>query len=291
MTHFIQFIKENKKAKQITVFTLSVFLAIVLIVVSVTAVNYRKNKVDIGSKVADTFAENTTEPIIGTEPTINQIETDETATKVQSKEETVATAEVTVSKTQNETTIKKPETTAKPETTTPARKYPKGNYKAGLINGSSVSQSEMDQVADVVLDFLDKYITDGMSEYDKARAAFDYIFSTCAYDQDLPNDTSNVYGALVKRRCDCWGYASAFQYLCVAMDMECYFVVPKNSVNDMHRFNVVKVDSVYYIVDVQSGRFLVSEGDYGKGQANEDTMKNYPRCTVTHPNCVMFSFP
>ena len=167
--------------------------------------------------------------------------------------------------------------------TSTSKNYPKGNYKEGMINGSYVTQAEMDACAEVVLKFLSNHVKSNMSDYEKIKAANDYLCDNISYLQDIPKKTSNIYGAFVLGKADCWGYSSAFQYLCTAMEIECYFVIPKNTGNDWHRWNIVKLEESYYHVDVQVNdldsehdvKFLISDKTIG---ANADTMKNYPAC-------------
>lgn len=267
----------NKKVKNIFAIAISIFL----IFSSIVGVVIYKNYDGKGKNESDSTSTKIETPEYSLEDSSDDVFANIEGGSVENSEGGLEVQEDISNKPNGEVkTTKKNTTTIKVNKETSSRTYPKGNYKAGLINGSSVSQSEMDQCADVVLAFLDKYVTEDMSEYEKARVALDYLQNTCTYSQDLPNDTSNLYGALVKHKCDCWGYSSAYQYLCVAMDMTCYFVIPKNTGNDMHRFNIVKVDGRHYIVDAQVGIFLVGENDYPF--ANEDTMKNYPRCPYSY---------
>lgn len=109
MERYIQLLKENKKVKKVTISAVSVFLAVVLIAVSVTVVSHRKNKVDVNadSAVTDFSTDGSTEQVTEDESIIF-VDVEEEASEVQSDESTAeAIPDKENSQSQAETTTKK----------------------------------------------------------------------------------------------------------------------------------------------------------------------------------------
>ena len=169
--------------------------------------------------------------------------------------------------------------------------YPKGNYKQGVINGAYMTQNQLDQCAVVVSNFVENNIHPDMTDIEKVATIYKYFYSI-PYSSDYANYSDRLYGPLINHIASCWGYASAFQYLCQAVEIECIYVIPVNWSNDLHRFNIVKVDGEYYVCDPQpsawieygyqpvtpydlKGDFLISEDMY---QFSEEMKAMYPCC-------------
>lgn len=98
-------------------------------------------------------------------------------------------------------------------------------------------------------------IEEDMTQEEKALALHDYLAQHCAYAyREYLDDTltmeSHVYdafGALVKKRAVCQGYAEAYSALCNYVGIPCELVSsrPMN-----HAWNVVCIDGNWYHVDV-----------------------------------------
>ena len=108
--------------------------------------------------------------------------------------------------------------------------------------------------------FSKKYITDGMSDYEKEKAIHDYLVTTVVYDTNAVSDPTktvneafNILGALLKRRAVCWGISCAFKLMCDWCGIKSYviFGCPTGSTmeQDPHAWNVVVLDGEYYHVD------------------------------------------
>ena len=109
--------------------------------------------------------------------------------------------------------------------------------------------TEIEPVTKEALGVLD----DSMSDYQKALALHDWMAYQTAYaterlDSDtLLDEDFNLYGVLVKKEAVCQGYAEAYKYLLDKCGILCHVV----SNDDMdHAWNVVKIGSSYYNVDV-----------------------------------------
>lgn len=96
------------------------------------------------------------------------------------------------------------------------------------------------------------WISEDMSDEERALALHDYLISICSYDHEgydsgeLTVPSQCAWGALVDGLAVCSGYARAYQLLCRAAGIECVYVVSK----DMnHAWSAVKIEGAWYHVD------------------------------------------
>lgn len=92
------------------------------------------------------------------------------------------------------------------------------------------------------------------SDYDKILYIHDYLIENIEYDTEYNSvDSYGLYGALVKKRCVCEGYAKAFKYLTNLVGIECEMMqgIATNSVGqtESHAWNCVKLNGMWYEVD------------------------------------------
>lgn len=128
-----------------------------------------------------------------------------------------------------------------------------GDYNAGSIYGPSLSNEELNDVADAVADFINEYIVDGMTDIQKVRMACGYLITTCNYAESWAQNRANTaWGSLVYHEAQCSGYARGLKALCDGIGIGCYYVhADENSFNPSHQWNEVCVDGNWYIVDPQ----------------------------------------
>ncbi len=122
----------------------------------------------------------------------------------------------------------------------------------------------------------------GKSDYEKVMFVFNYIIDSTQYDLDSYNDyqsgnlteslesSCNIYGTLVGRKALCEGYSKTVQFLLNGMGIECLYVTGKSE-GEGHAWNYVKLDGVYYGLDV-TWCDPKSEGD----------IKSYAYCLVDY---------
>lgn len=89
--------------------------------------------------------------------------------------------------------------------------------------------------------------TEGMTDYEKVKFFHDHLVQNVESSTDDPYADS-VYGALVKKKALCEGYAKAFSYLCNIAGIENMIVTGKTDVD--HMWNMVKLEDSWYHVDV-----------------------------------------
>lgn len=136
-------------------------------------------------------------------------------------------------------------------------------YNVFIDNGSEPSyladafQSQEDvnyaiaQVEEVKNYLLDNKASD---TYDNIRLVHDYLVETIDYDTSIsePN-IYDVYGAFIRRKCVCEGYARAFKYVMDEMGIPCVLVIGEatntEGATENHAWNYVYLDENWYAVD------------------------------------------
>ena len=97
-------------------------------------------------------------------------------------------------------------------------------------------------------------VTDGMSDYEIAKALHDYLATHNEYDMrlysgNLPALSRTSYGALVNRTSVCAGYALAYQHLMEDAGIPCEYVTGMTT-RGSHAWNIIQIDGEWYHVDV-----------------------------------------
>lgn len=97
-------------------------------------------------------------------------------------------------------------------------------------------------------------VTDGMSDYEIAKALHDYLALNNEYDMryysgNVPAISYTAYGALVNRTSVCAGYALAYERLLDQVGIPCDYVTGMTT-NGYHAWNIIRIDGEWYHVDV-----------------------------------------
>jgi hypothetical protein len=120
------------------------------------------------------------------------------------------------------------------------------------------------RIYDVVDGFIDRYITDGMTDFDKELAVHDYIVSNCYYGYpENKDDAYTAYGALVLGRSVCDGYAEAFFVIMSCLGVDCDIVVGSTD-EGLHAWNQVALGGEWYNIDLTWDDSLPDMGNYIK---------------------------
>lgn len=101
-----------------------------------------------------------------------------------------------------------------------------------------------------------------LSAYEREKYVHDYIARICEYDKEAAqsHDTEQkipeayiIYGALVKGKAVCEGYARTMQQLLCGLGVDCVGVTgigyDSDGSNDLHMWNAVSLDDGWYFVD------------------------------------------
>lgn len=126
-------------------------------------------------------------------------------------------------------------------------------YKSGKTTGLSDKEKE---TLDLAKKVLNEIITDGMSDYEKELAVYDWMTKNLAFDSgsllvvpESGSDCDNPYGVLKYHNAVCVGYATTFRLFMQMMDIEC-MVVHDSYLS--HSWDLVKLDGHWYHTDIYS---------------------------------------
>lgn len=86
------------------------------------------------------------------------------------------------------------------------------------------------------------------SDYDKAKAAYDWIIDNVSYSMD--NDGQNIYNAFIERKAVCKGLSKAFQFIMTDLGVFSTLVTGTIDDNARHIWNVVELEGENYNVDI-----------------------------------------
>lgn len=121
------------------------------------------------------------------------------------------------------------------------------------------------------------------SDFDKEVIVHDALMELNSYNKSATMNQS-AYSALVNGQTVCAGYARAFQYICMEMDIPCYYCT--GYAGEKHAWNIIKLEDDYYNVDVTwddtapntHDYFNCSDADYAKDHARREMAVYLPPC-------------
>ena len=127
---------------------------------------------------------------------------------------------------------------------------------------------------------------DGASDYEKVRAIYNYICSNVVYDYDHLEDDNyrlkyTAYAAALNKKAVCSGVADLFYYLATSAGLE-----TRITVNDVHAWNIVRVDGQYYYLD-PTWDLEMDESDYRyflRGAEDFVSIMNGPEYAAHRPS-------
>lgn len=141
-------------------------------------------------------------------------------------------------------------------------------YKSGDTSKLSDKEKETLEMASAV---LDEIITDGMTDYEKELAVYDWMTKSLQYDTGILTvipqtqaDCDNPYGVLKYHNAVCVGYATTFRLFMQMMDIECMVV---HNPDRYHSWDLVKLDDEWYHVDIYSDQ---DSGNYANFNMNDE---------------------
>lgn len=90
-------------------------------------------------------------------------------------------------------------------------------------------------------------------DIDTIKNLHDYLINKTTYIEDSYYN-QNLRGALFYDETVCAGYSELFQYIANRLGYECYSIVgetlPKTSENSLHEWNTIKVNDIWYWIDI-----------------------------------------
>lgn len=115
---------------------------------------------------------------------------------------------------------------------------------------------------DAAVDAFHQKVPEGLSAYEREKYVHDYIASNCEYDSDAADahdstdrvpEAYHIYGALVKGKAVCEGYARSMQLLLCVLGVDCVGITgvgyDSDGSDDLHMWNAVSLDDGWYYVD------------------------------------------
>lgn len=146
-------------------------------------------------------------------------------------------------------------------------------------HSTAEEEAAVDKRVDQILDELN---IENKSDYEKAKAIYDYIKKATTYSKT--EDMYSAYGTLIDHQSVCNGYALAFYRLGkqAGLDVVC---ISGRGHNEPHLWNAVKLNGQYYLCDVtwdsQTGSymyFLKGKSDfddhYADGRNDREIINN-----------------
>ncbi len=130
-----------------------------------------------------------------------------------------------------------------------SEKYSKEDY--------NLTKAEYNELNIKCTQILSQIITPSMSEFEKLNAIHNYVLNSVKYDYDQYNNnhgykrySQTAYGALFYGSAVCEGYAKALDMLLNTAGIESQIITGTITSNqEMHAWNLVKINGVYYHVD------------------------------------------
>ena len=149
----------------------------------------------------------------------------------------------------------------------------KPNYFTDDFN----SQSEVEEAINKVEQIKNQIVTQKTNNvYSDVKLVHDYLINNVDYDTTVSqNNIYDIYGALVKNKCVCEGYAKAFKYLLDNMNIPCVMVIGKatnsNGTTENHAWNYVQINQNWYAVDCTWDDPVI----IGNGKVGNETKYKY----------------
>lgn len=128
-------------------------------------------------------------------------------------------------------------------------------YKINLKYNTT--KAEENTLAKKVKSIISSFkFTKTTSSYTKVKKIYDYLCKHVTYDYKNADNYRikySAYGALIKKRAVCQGYASAFYYLSLLAGIDCRIIGGLGCDEygcEPHAWNIVKLGNYYYNLDV-----------------------------------------
>lgn len=125
------------------------------------------------------------------------------------------------------------------------------NYKYNTADIAKM-QKEIDNAVNTVISAAKECKTN----FDKAKFAYDYLIDNFKYDDTLTNQTT--YDFFTKKSGTCRTFALAYKEILTKLNVPCDIVVSKAMA---HEWNIVKLDNIWYNVDVSGANKLAGNRD------------------------------
>lgn len=164
-------------------------------------------------------------------------------------------------------------------------------------DSSSLTDEKDKFIYDNLTAALKELIKDGMTDYDKEKAVYDYIFKGANFnynnlnpldDDSVEDNSHNPYGFFHDHSVICVGYATTFKLFMDALGIDCMII--HSTEQGEHAWNVVKIGGEWHHVDVffDGGNYKPLYGSFNVTDSikelqgypwNTGSGPEYPECT------------
>ena len=157
--------------------------------------------------------------------------------------------------------------------------YKEGNRITGkAFSGSYIySKKEIAEKAAQIEEKVRAILTGipaGSSEYEKVRYVYEYLVRHTEYVLES-EDNQNICSVFLNGSSVCQGYAKAAQYLLEELGMDAILVSGTVDGGEEHAWNLVKIDGVYYHMDITWGDASYVSGGSIEGYEGKIPQINY----------------
>ncbi|RKJ48093.1 hypothetical protein D7Y05_14385 [bacterium 1XD42-54] len=150
------------------------------------------------------------------------------------------------------------------------------SYKLEIIVPVEARQS-MREKLEAAADACISQIPPEASTYEKIKYVYEYLIDTVEYSSQSA-DSQSIQSALLYYTSVCAGYSKAFQYILHRMGLFCTYVTGRTKNGGDHGWNMVRIDDLYYYVDVTWGDPVFANQMDGL-DAGQTKNYNYLCCT------------
>ncbi len=139
------------------------------------------------------------------------------------------------------------------------------------LSGDASQLTDKDkETLDMASKALDEIIKDGMSDYEKEKAVYEWMTQNLQQDRGLLTviprtqaDCDNPYGVLKYHNAVCVGYATTFRLFMQMLDIPCKVV---HNTERYHSWDLVQLDGEWYHTDIYSDS---GSGNYSHFNMND----------------------
>ena len=146
-------------------------------------------------------------------------------------------------------------------------KHISGAYLSG--DTSALTDKEKETL-DMAKKVIDEVIKDGMTDYEKEKAIYDWMTANLGFDENalvvIPQtggDSDNPYGVLKYHNAVCVGYATTFRLFMEMCEIPCMVV---HDTYCCHSWDLTQLDGSWYHTDIYMD---VNKGNYANFNMNE----------------------
>ena len=168
----------------------------------------------------------------------------------------------------------------------------------------SVTKQQRDQIQNQIDQLVTPFLSNiprNLSEYERAKRAYIWVADQLEYDQEgskqddkhlyrsiTHDDLRNIYGAFLKKKVVCGGYARALQYILQRMGIECVEYCGGDS-QEHHAWVCARLEGDFYHIDItwddndclDYKYFCLTDDEMYKHQHHFDYLANEIRCSAT----------